>query len=293
MQFKNYLRNKYRVKKYLKKKFDLLNELFSKKTYLYTFPYDPFKKNNSELVPYLNYNAYQSNFYFLKKKFINRKYHKIISSLREKNSTSAIKKTLLVEKTEILKRYSVFNLIYTYNNLITNLYVDVFYKLNKSRKYRNKNSYYIVVSFPRNRMFINLLNFKKNNFFSLSSGLFIKFFEKKKSFKKNKTIKILMAKYLRKIFIMTKLKNITLISKNTPSSLIEFLTFLNTPIVHKFQDPLTNEIIEEKKNRTPLIKFLNLVFLKNIDFANNKSRSKGRVKRKILRKIISSNSIVD
>lgn len=106
----------------------------------------------------------------------------------------------------------------------------------------------MVVSFPQNRMFVNLLNSKKKNFLFLSSGLFIKFFEKRKSFKKNKTIKILIAKYLRKIFIMTRLKNIVLISKNTPSSLVDFLVFLNTPIVHKFQDPLTNDIIEEKQN---------------------------------------------
>lgn len=35
------------------------------------------------------------------------------------------------------------------------------------------------------------------------------------------------------------------------------------------------------------------IFLKNIDFSNNKIRKKGRIKRKITRKIFMENSIID
>lgn len=291
--FQKYFKNKSKIRKELKIKFDVMEHFYVKNSYLYSFPYDPFKKNNSELVPYLNYNAYQSNFNFLKRKFLNRKYHKIISNIREKNSTLLIKKTNSFLKTSVHKRNYALDFIFIYNNLIMRSYIEIFYNLSRLKKLRKKSLYYLVLSFPKNRMFINILNFKKKNFLFLSSGLFIKFFEKRKSFKKNKTIKILMAKYLRKIFIMTRLKNLIMVSKSTPTSLVEFLTFLNTPIVHKFNDPLTNEVIEEKQQRLPVIKFLNFLFINNINFSNNKSKSKGRIKRKILRKIVSTNSIVD
>ena len=153
--------------------------------------------------------------------------------------------------------------------------------------------YFLILSFLNNKIFVNLLNSKKKNYLSLSSGLFIKFFEKKKSFKKNKIIKVLIAKYLRKVFIMSRIKNIMLIVKNNPTLLPEILSFINSPIVHKFQDPLTEEIIEEKKQYTPVIKFLNFLFLENLDFSKNKTKKRGRIKRKILRKVVSSNNIVD
>jgi hypothetical protein len=89
---------------------------------------------------------------------------------------------------------------------------------------------------------------KKKNYLFLSTGLFIKYFEKKKSFKKNKIIKILIAKYLRKIFLLTKTRNLILTIRKNPTFLLEMINFLNLPIIHKFANPLTEEIIEEKNS---------------------------------------------
>jgi hypothetical protein len=149
------------------------------------------------------------------------------------------------------------------------------------------------MSFKKNRMFLNLNNFSKKNFFFLSTGLFIKFFEKKKSFKKNKTIKLLMAKYVRKIFLISKIKNTVLIIKRNPIFLLEIINFFNLPIVHKFLNPIENKIIEEEDNNFIKIKFLYFIFLENKNFSKNKQPQKGRIKRKILRKIVFENKIID
>jgi hypothetical protein len=140
---------------------------------------------------------------------------------------------------------------------------------------------------------LNLQNKKKKNFFFLSTGMFIKFFNKKKNLKKNKITKILMAKFLRKINLLIKFKFILIIVKKIPLNLMEFLTFLNSQIIHKFQNPYGDNLIEEKINDSPLFRIINFIFTKNIDFSNNKKKKKGRIKRKIIRKLTILNKLID
>lgn len=123
--------------------------------------------------------------------------------------------------------------------------------------------------------------------------MFIKFFEKKKSLKKNKNIKLLMAKFLRKLIYITKIKYLFFFIRNNPLHLSDFLFFLNTPIIHKYINPENGQIIEEKNANSPVFKITNFVFFKNIDFTLNKIRKKGRIKRKITRKIVISNNLTD
>jgi hypothetical protein len=155
--------------------------------------------------------------------------------------------------------------------------------------------YYLIFSFFKNKLSINLQNYKKKNYTAISPGLFIKFFEKKKSLKKSKTIKFLMAKYIRKLFIISKITNIILIIKNTPSNLVEILKLINTPIIHKFIDPIEHKEIDESnlKIRYFWAKFFFFIFSKNVSFSKNKERKRGRIKRKILRKLVLENRLVD
>jgi hypothetical protein len=133
----------------------------------------------------------------------------------------------------------------------------------------------------------------KKNYFSLSTGFFIKFFEKRKSLKKNKTIKLLMAKYVRKLFLISKIKNIILIIKKIPVFINEIINFFNTPIAHKFLNPIDGKDVEESENNFTQIKFLYFLFLQNKNFSKNKTPQKGRIKRKILRKVTFENRLVD
>ena len=102
-----------------------------------------------------------------------------------------------------------------------------------------------------------------------------------------------MARYLRKIYLLSKISQTIFIIKNTPIFLPEMLNFLNSPIAHKFTDPVTQKTIDEEKTLKPVIKALYFIFSKNKDFSKNKIKKKGRVKRKILRKIVLENRIAD
>jgi hypothetical protein len=171
---------------------------------------------------------------------------------------------------------------------------NLFYLLKGTMSKKPQTLYYVLMSFYSNRFYVNLHNFFKKNYIGISTGLFIKFFEKKKSMKKNKLIKFLMSKFLRKLIIILNLKNLILIFKKTPVFLIEILNFLNQPLPHKFNNPLENKIINETLNFAPhLIKFLYFIFLQNYSFSKNKTRRKGRVKRKVYRKLILTNQVID
>lgn len=124
--------------------------------------------------------------------------------------------------------------------------------------------------------------------------MFIKYFDKKKSIKKNKNTKLLIARFLRKLFILIKFNNILFIVKNNPLFFNDFLIFLNTQIPYKFLDPNKKDLIDDEKiNNLFFIKINNIFFIKNFNFSKNKTKKIGRVKRKIKRKIIINNKITD
>lgn len=101
-----------------------------------------------------------------------------------------------------------------------------------------------------------------------------------------------MIKFLRKIFLLLKFPNILIIFKKNPIFLLEFLLLFNQPILHKFNEPLTNrEIIDEENKLLTKIKYF--IFLNSENYTKNKTKKKGRVKRKISRKIIFKNKIID
>lgn len=241
-----YNKNKYQIKTFLKKKYKEEGNFFIKLNYTH---YPIFPKKYIEFSKALNFNAYQNTFNFIKFKFFNIKYAKLLSNVRSKTSKMLYKLSknpIFIKK---IKMKIILNFIYNYNFFFNSIAIELFYYL-KHKKYLKKNKifYYLIISFKKNKIFINLKNFFKKTYLTLSTGLFIKFFEKKKSFKKNKTIKILMAKYIRKIFLITKIINSILIVKRVPKLLTEILNFFNSPIAHKFLNPVDDKPIEEINN---------------------------------------------
>lgn len=212
--------------------------------------------------------------------------------------SKAIKLAFVHKKASLIKIKNIkikklLSFLYLYNYFINSVFIDLFYFRKSLNLKKNKFYYHLILSFYKNKLFVNFKNRNKKNFLSMSSGLFIKFFEKKKSFKKNKTIKLLISKYIRKIFLLTRIKNTILIIKKNPVFLMEIINLINTPIAHKFVDPVDNRIIEETNTSTVLIKFLYFIFMENKNFTKNKIPAKGRIKRKILRKVVFENKIID
>jgi hypothetical protein len=138
------------------------------------------------------------------------------------------------------------------------------------------------------------MNIFKINFLGLSTGLFIKFYEKKKSLKKTKTIKFLLIRFLRKILLISKINNLIFKIKKKPIYFLELLNLLNQRIIHKFLNPCENKFIDETvKPKINPFRFIFFIFLKNISYSKLKLKKKGRIKRKILRKIILNNKLID
>jgi hypothetical protein len=93
--------------------------------------------------------------------------------------------------------------------------------------------------------------------------------------------------------LITRIKNVILIIKKNPVFLIEIINLINSPIAHKFIDPVENRTIEENNKNSLMVKFLYYIFMENKNFTKNKTPLRGRIKRKILRKVVFENKIID
>lgn len=278
-KFKKYQNNKFfkslkYLKKIIKKNFLNNKNLFNNKHNLYF------------IIPF---NIYEKNIWYNNIKYNNIKYYKFMNKIKYKSN----KNNTNLKKNKQMK--SLFKLIYTYNIFINSLYIDLFF-FQKKLKLKTQNiqqNFALNLSFNKSKIHINLINNVKKTYLTLTNGFFLKFFDKKKSFKKNKIIRLLMAKYIRKIYIICKIKSSNLIIKKTPNLLLEILNIINSPIAHKFLNPISNKLIEESNENFLWIKFSLFIFLQNINFTKNKIKKKGRIKRKILRKLTFENKIID
>ena len=283
--------NKKSNKKIIKKKLNLKENSFLKKKHFF---FDSTLKKNLETTQISYYNTYVKNFSFIKKNFNHFKYEKLLNLIKSKkikqsnNNNNNNKINFLIK----INTNTVTNFISIYKFFINSVYLDIFY-FNKFLKNKNRNFFFLILSFKKKKLYINLQNNNKKNYLSISTGLFIKFFEKRKSIKKNKAIKLLMIKYLRKLFIISKITTLILIIKKTPLFINELVNFLNTPIAHKYINPIDQRIVDESINKYLSIRFFYFIFTENKNFSKNKMPAKGRIKRKILRKITFENKIID
>jgi len=127
-------------------------------------------------------------------------------------------------------------------------------------------------------------------YFSASQGVFNARLSRPKKFKKTKAVKFVMAKYLRKLLIVSNITWMVLVIRNNPLFLNEILQLLNEPSVHKYLNPFSKKIINEFSKRSLrkpyLFKFsyFHYIFSKFYGI-NRHPRPRGKVKRKIYRKL--------
>merc|ERR1712170_58750 len=145
----------------------------------------------------------------------------------------------------------------------------------------------LLLNFKRFRFFPTLLNYRnKHTYIPLSLGMFLGYFSKPKSFKKSKQLYILLSSFFKKLLIHTQIRYLTLIVKFIPKYLTELITNLQSQ----------NAIYLEN---TSLLTTNYNIIIKNIIFSTTKNYflkklpKKGKLKRKVVRKIIKNNSIID
>ena len=131
------------------------------------------------------------------------------------------------------------------------------------------------------------------NYFALSPGLLIKGFDNKKSVKNSLTIKFMLTKVLRKVLIVLNINFLNFIICGEPLKIQKHFMFFFQPISHVFTNPLINKNYNEVDYLSHRFFLKSLVFMKTVFFGKKKNVKKGRVKRKILRKLVKKNYVVD
>lgn len=106
-------------------------------------------------------------------------------------------------------------------------------------------------------------------------------------------MKLLMARFFRKILLVLRLKNIVIISRGVPVHLNLLLSTLFRPLSHPFIDPLSMRVVDETQDEKEILRISELSFPSSKPFGTQKTKKKGRVKRKIRRKLTRLNAVID
>jgi hypothetical protein len=157
--------------------------------------------------------------------------------------------------------------------------------------------YKLFLTFKSTRLYVNLESFggRKCNYFSLSPGLFLKYFNNKKAFKKHKLIKILLMKYARKLCIVSGVRDIEIFVNRTPVAFLELFNTFASPVVAPFKHPLTGHWYDdtELNSKQSVFHLQSVTFSTPKPYGYMKGPRRGRLKRKIMRRLIKANSISD
>lgn len=180
-----------------------------------------------------------------------------------------------------------------YVHLSGRTFFNLFRFTKQFNNYVSESPYKLFFNFRVNRLFINLVNPTGRNYVSLSGGPLLKFFGNRKSLKKSKTFKLLIVKFLRKLLIISGIKSFNLYFKGRISSVNEIVGTLLSPLASPFYDPLKGVTVSESSGASFDVMVRYMIFNNIKSFTNMKTRSKGRLKRKIYRRVVKSNRITD
>ena len=178
--------------------------------------------------------------------------------------------------------------------------LDLYTRLHRSQKKEVRHN--LRFRFKGRRLHIIFEDYKSRSVhFFTTPGLFLKYFQGKKSLKKNKALKHLMSRFLRKILLILKLECIGIVTRGVPVHFDAMLNALFKPLSHPFLDPLTGATINEsesqssssvrKKKQDLSISILTMLSPK--PYSYQKTKKQGRVKRKIRRKLVRLNNVID
>ena len=133
----------------------------------------------------------------------------------------------------------------------------------------------------------------KFNLVSLTPGtIFAKFFDKK-ALKNRKQTQTLLVRFIRKILIFLNLFDLNLTVRGLPNNLLSFFRLLNAPISYPITNPLQTGGSFLDNGRDFKIRLWLIHFTKTLFFGKLKLKKRGRIKRKVARKIVSNNRLVD
>lgn len=183
-----------------------------------------------------------------------------------------------------------------------NLLSTIVLQLNKNIFLRNTGSilslskYCLDLTFLRNRFFPQLVTIvNTRTIFNASLGIISGYFSKKKSFLRSKASYVLLAVYLRRILVSANLNSLELRVKGLPLHLKAILKNILSKSNVLYKDPYNPVVIKNELSEhfNFCLNFSYVVFVNSKFHGNHKVKQKGRLKRKIARRVSSLNSILD
>ena len=180
------------------------------------------------------------------------------------------------------------------SNLVYNLNRNF---LNKKHVHTCKQSpYYLELIFMRNRFFPQLFTtLTGKTIFNVTLGIISNYFSKKKNFLRSKASYLMLATYIRRVLVGMSLLNLNLSIRGVPIHLNSILKHIlsSSNVIYKnpFKDTAFVNEIEGSQSFT--VHFSYVMFTSSKGFGLMKSKKKGRLKRKIAKRVISNNNILD
>lgn len=290
--------------KFYKKQRSLnLNNLYSFPKKNYTYLEKILNKINISLFMLQSYNVKKSEEDKKKSELLKLKFWTSYSNLLFLNKIDhqPLKKDLLKLDFNLNKKLYFFN-----TTLVTNSFTKLNYiyslPLTRSIKYSKSivndkiqklnNPNILILNFKKARFFPSLTNLKGRLFSTMSLGMFSKFFNKGKSFIKNKSVFLLIASFLRKLILFSEIQGAILIVKRVPLYFKEIISAIYDPVVGFYDSPFNGRVVNESTIKNSF-KFTSFMFFNNKPYGDFKNKQKGRLKRKITKRIISINRMVD
>lgn len=150
----------------------------------------------------------------------------------------------------------------------------------------------LTLNYKRKRFFPVIRDLSGTTFFNTSLGILSKYLQKGKFFTKKKIVFLLVASLIRKMLLYSSLYNLVLMIKRTPMYLNEILSVINNPVSNIYNDPFTKKEVNEFKIVNNF-RFTNVIFTTTKPYGPVKTKNKGRLKRKISKKLILIGRVTD
>lgn len=147
------------------------------------------------------------------------------------------------------------------------------------------------------RLYVNMRNSNdvSYNYLSLSPGLFLKFYKNRRPLKRTKLFKLLLVRFLRKILILSGILSIDLIVNRSPTLFLELYKSFLTPDIVPFKVPKSRKLYDDlgRNSKTAVFSVERIAFLRTKYYGLFRERLRGRLKRKVARRLIKKNNVMD
>jgi hypothetical protein len=163
--------------------------------------------------------------------------------------------------------------------------------INNSR-FNYKLSKVLTLNFKRKRFFPLIRDLSGTTFFNTSLGILARYLQKGKFFTKKKVVFLLVSSLIRKMLLYSSLKDLILMIKRTPMYLQEILSLINNPVSSLYTNPFTRKEVNEFDIRNNFT-FTNVIFTTTKPYGPLKTKNKGRLKRKISKKLVLIGRVTD